>query len=140
MQYRMAEGTLTLADAWQDQTVNVLIPQATTASGVNLVIARDTLPLGMSFADYVVHQRGTFKAQLPALTIAADTDGQLDDHDTRFMEIAWRNDGKPVRQLVAMVAHAKGAVLTFTCSLPADDDEAVRQIMIDALMSFKFTP
>ncbi|WP_174280186.1 DcrB-related protein [Sphingomonas bacterium] len=140
MQYRINEGALTLADPWQDQSINVLLPGRASTPGVNMVIARDTLPLGMAFADYVAQQRQTFQAQLPDLAIAADTTGEIDGHPAQFLDLSWRNDGKPVHQLMAMVVHEGDKVLNFTCSLPERDADGIRQEMIDALMSFKFGP
>lgn len=38
--YRIAEGSLTLASEWQDQSINVLLPVDAKVQGANLVIAR----------------------------------------------------------------------------------------------------
>ena len=138
--YRIAEGSLTLASEWQDQSVNVLLPVGAKAHGANLVIARDRLPLGMTFHDYVVQMRQNFMAQLAGCEIFADTVGQVDGREAQLMELSWRSDGKPIHQVMALVLHDANAVLTFTGSIPGGRDEETRNALISAIMSFTFAP
>jgi hypothetical protein len=138
--YRIAEGSLTLASEWQDQSINVLLPMGAKAHGANLVIARDRLPLGMTFHDYVAQMRQNFMAQLAGCEIFADTTGQVDGREAQLMELSWRSDGKPIHQVMAMVLHEANAVLTFTGSIPGGRDEETRNALISAIMSFTFAP
>lgn len=138
MVYRIAEGSLSLASEWQDQSINVLLPKNSAVQGANLVIARDRLPLGQTFQDYVIQQRQTFAAQLVGFEIIADTAGSVDGREAHFLEISWRNDGNPVHQIMAMVLHDANAVLNFTGSIPGGKDDETRGALIAAINSFTF--
>ncbi|CAN7570939.1 DUF1795 domain-containing protein [Caulobacter sp. BE254] len=138
--YRIAEGSLTLASEWQDQSINVLLPVDAKVQGANLVIARDRLPLGMTFRDYVAQMRQNFMAQLAGCEIFADTAGQVDGREAQLMELGWRSDGKPIHQVMAIVLREANAVLTFTGSIPGGRDEETRNALISAITSFTFAP
>jgi len=138
MTYRIAEGSLTLASGWQDQSINVLLMQDAGAKGANLVIAREQLPLGMTFEGHVAEQRQTFKAKLDGCEMLVDTVGKVDGRAAHFLEMSWRSEGRPVRQVMVMVPAAKGMTLTFTGTIPGEFDEATRQTLVDAIVSFKF--
>jgi hypothetical protein len=136
--YQIAEGTLHLDSVWKDQSVNVLLPKSSSIHGANLVIARDVLPLGLSFADYVAQQKQSFKAQLVDCEFLADTAGQIDSCEAHFIELSWRSDGKPIFQVMAMVLHAANALLNFTGSIPGRRDEDTRVALLAAIQSFRF--
>ena len=138
--YRIAEGSITYACDWQDQSINVLLPKDAKIHGANLVIARDRLPLGMSFREYVLQQRSTFQAQLADVEIIADTDGTVGGREAHFLELSWRSDGKPIHQVMAMVIHEDNAVLNFTGSIPGGYDEETRNALTAAITSFTFAP
>lgn len=138
MLYRIAEGTLTLEAEWQDQSINVLIPKQSSVQGVNLVVARDRLPMGMTFEGYVAQQRQNFKAQLVGLEMVIDAAGKVDEREAHFLEFSWRSDGKPVHQLMAMVLLEGGALLNFTGSIPHAEDRSMRDALVSAVTSFRF--
>ena len=138
MDYRIAEGSLALAGEWQDQSINVLLPQDARVQGVNLVVARDRLPLGMTFRDYVIQQRQNFAAQLAGFEQIADTAGEVGGREAHFLEMAWKSDGKPVHQVMAMVQHEGGRLLNFTGSIPGGDDRETRDALVAAITSFTF--
>lgn len=138
MLYRIAEGVVTLADQWQDQSINVLLPTQSKVQGVNLVVARDQLPLGMAFRDYVIQQRHNFGSQLAGLEMIADAPGVVDEREAHFLEFTWRSDGKPVHQVMAMVLHDKGALLNFTGSIPGGNEPSAREALVASITSFKF--
>lgn len=138
MAYRIAEGSLAAPMPWQDQSINVLLPRDAKVQGTNLVIARDQLPLGMTFQDYVIQQRQNFKAQLAGFEPVADTPGRIDGREAHFFELAWRSDGKPIHQVMAMVLHRDNAVLTFTGSIPGGLEAETRDALVAAITSFTF--
>lgn len=138
MLYRIDEGTLTLADDWQDQSVNVLLPKDSPVQGANLVVARDRLPLGMSFADYVMQQRQNFRAQLAGFEMVADTAGVVDGREAHFLEFGWRSDGNAVHQMMAIVLGDANALLTFTGSTPGGHHPALRDTFVAAITGFRF--
>jgi hypothetical protein len=138
MLYRVAEGSLNLEENWQDQSINVLLPTHLPVQGANLVLARDKLPLGMSFDDYVAQQRQSFQQQLAEVQILSDSRGQLDGREAHFMEFSWQSDGKPIHQMMAMVLHGSKALLNFTGSIPGALEEDTRRTLMAAVTSFKF--
>lgn len=138
MAYRIDEGSLTSPTSWQDQSINVLMPRDAKVQGTSLVIARDRLALGLTFQDYVIQQRQNFAAQLAGFELIADTAGQIDGREAHFLEIAWRSDGKPIQQVVAMVLHREDAILNFTGSIPGGPDAESRNALVAAITSFTF--
>ena len=138
MAYRIDEGSLTSPTPWQDQSINVLMPRDAKVQGTSLVIARDRLALGLTFQDYVIQQRQNFAAQLAGFELIADTGGQIDGREAHFLEIAWRSDGKPIQQVVAMVLHREDAILNFTGSIPGGPDAESRNALVAAITSFTF--
>lgn len=138
MAYRIDEGSLTSPTQWQDQSINVLMPRDAKVHGTSLVIARDRLALGLTFQDYVIQQRQNFAAQLAGFELITDTAGQVDGHEAHFLEIAWRSDGKPIQQVVAMVLHREDAILNFTGSIPGGPDAESRNALVAAITSFTF--
>ena len=139
MLYRLQEGALELEGDWQDQSIQVLAPLE-AARGVNLVAARDILPMGMTLNDYIAQQRTSFHRQMQGLKISMDQAGALDGRDAHFMEIAWSSEGRQLHQLVATVLHEKNALLTFTASMPDAVDAETRRGLMRAISSFKFNP
>ncbi len=138
MAYRIDEGSLTSPTPWQDQSINVLMPRDAKVQGTSLVIARDRLALGLTFQDYVIQQRQNFAAQLAGFELIADPAGQIDGREAHFLEIAWRSDGKPIQQVVAMVLHREDAILNFTGSIPGGPDAESRNALVAAITSFTF--
>lgn len=138
MAYRIAEGSLAAPMPWQDQSINVLLPRDAKVQGTNLVIARDQLPLGMTFQEYVIQQRQNFRSQLAGFEAIADTPGRIDGHEAQFLELAWRSGDKPIHQVMAMVLHRDNAVLTFTGSIPGGLEAETRDALVAAITSFTF--
>jgi hypothetical protein len=138
MLYRMQEGALALDGDWQDQSIHVLAPLGVAGRGVNLVVSRDMLPLGMSLGDYMAQQRQTFQRQLSALEVMSDADGALDGRPARFMELRWESEGRGLHQLVATVVGEKNALLTFTATLPDPVDAEVRRKLMATISGFRF--
>src|SRR5262252_5060218 len=98
MVYQMQEGCLTLNDTWRDQSVNVLVPERVATQGVNLVVARDVLPLGMEFADYLTQQKITLEKELSEFKLTADAPGTVDGRPAHFLEFFWDKSGKLLQQ------------------------------------------
>lgn len=138
MAYRIAEGSLAAPMPWQDQSINVLLPRDAKVMGTSLVIARDRLPLGMTFQDYVIQQRQNFAAQLAGFEAIADTPGRIDGREAHFIELAWKTDGKPIHQVMAMVLHSDNAILNFTGSIPGGLEVETRDALVAAITSFSF--
>jgi hypothetical protein len=137
MVYRMQEGYLTLDDTWRDQSVNVLVPERVATKGVNLVIARDTIPLGMSFADYLRQQKTTFEKELTEYQLTGDSPGKVDQMPAQFLEFSWNNGGKLLQQMMVIVQD-DNRILSFTGTIPGNGDADARNSLLAAMVSFKF--
>lgn len=137
MVYRMQEGYLTLDDSWHDQSVNVLVPERVATKGVNLVIARDRIPLGMSFADYLQQQKISFEKELTEYRLTADSPGNVDQMPAHFLEFSWNNGGKLLQQMMVIVQD-NNRILSFTGTIPGNGDADARKSLLAAMISFKF--
>ena len=139
MVYRMQEGSLTLNDTWRDQSVNVLVPERVATQGVNLVVARDVLPLGMLFADYLTQQKITFERELSEYKLTADAPGTVDGRPAHFLEFFWNNSGKPLQQMMVVIQDSQ-RILSLTGTIPGSGDDQARSCLLAAMISFKFSP
>ena len=138
MVYRMQEGCLTVDDTWQDQSVNVLVPKQVGTKGVNLVVARDTMPLGMTLADYLSQQKTNFEKELTEYKAMADSPGTVDQRPAHFLEFSWNNNGTPLQQMMVIVQDSD-RILSFTGTIPGNGDNDARSSLLAAMISFKFT-
>lgn len=137
MIYQMQEGYLTLEGEWQDQSMNVLVPEDMATKGVNLVVARDTMPMGVAFADYINQQKQVFVEELPGYTLLADTQGEIDGHVAHFFEHTWENEGKPVHQVMA-VMFQENHVLNLTGTIPGGIDHDTAEKLLFIMNGFRF--
>ena len=133
----MQEGSLTLEGAWQDQSVNVVVPQQVGNKGVNLVVARDVLPMGMTFDDYLSQQKKTFEKELPQFKLADDTSIIIDQRPAHFFEFSWDNRGKTIRQMMTVI-HDKNFILSLTSTSPGPVEEATWELLQSVMKTFKF--
>jgi hypothetical protein len=136
--YQMHEACLTLDNTWQDQSVNVLVPAA-AAKGVNLVVARDTMPLGMTFADYLEQQKAVFQKELTEFELMMDSPGTVDRRQAHFLEFSWKNNGNLLQQMIIVVQH-KDRILSLTGTIPGGGDNQTREFLLAAMTSLKFNP
>jgi hypothetical protein len=136
MIYQMQEGYLALAGPWQDQSVNVLVPEETLAKGSNLVVSRDVLPKGAEFPDYLATQRKTFAKELPDFQSLADAEATLAGQPARFFEFTWSSQGGPLHQMVFVVPLGE-RILNLTGTLPGQPDAAALEQMLAVLRTFQ---
>ena len=135
--YQMHEGYLSLEGDWQDQTSNVLVPQGMDTTGVNLVVSRDIMPMGMMFEDYMRQQKNNFRKELPGFVIEEDSAIEIDGTPARFLEFTWKYQGRKLRQVIC-VMHIEEKILSLTGSIPGGEDEKARESLLNAIKSFKF--
>lgn len=136
MQYRMQEGCLTLDGEWQDKSVNVLVPQG-LPQGMNLVVSRDVLPLGMGLPDYLQQQKKVFRDELADFRFRMEEVAEIDGRPASLLEFEWDNQGSLVHQLMAVVQE-KERILSLTATAPGGMDDSVREVMLTAIKSFTF--
>jgi hypothetical protein len=137
MLYQIQEGYLALDGAWQDRSINMLVPTEKVVEGVNLVVTRDVLPPGTSLNDHMARQKLTFQKELTDYKQLHEMSGVLDERPAHFLEFTWINGGKPLYQMV-MVVHDKSALLNFTASIPGIADADTRRFLLQTMRSFKF--
>lgn len=137
MNYTIEEGQIRLDQAWQDQTVNVLIPLSSPVQGANLVITRENLPTGMTAAQRFDQQKIGLSKQLEKFNIILSQVVEKPDHALHVMEFDWTKDGKSIYQLVAMRPLPDGRLLFFTATIPGGHEASLRQRMVDAITSFE---
>lgn len=136
MQYRMQEGCLTLDGEWQDKSVNVLVPQG-LPKGINLVVSRDILPLGMGITDYLQQQKKVFQDELSAFRFRMEEQTVIDGRPAFLLEFEWDNQGSLVHQLMAVIQEQE-RILSLTATAPGGMDDSVREVMLTAMKSFTF--
>lgn len=137
MVYQMQEGFMMLNDTWRDQSVNVLVPETVAIKGANLVIARDILPLGMAFADYLSQQKTTFQKELTEFKLKSDAPGAVDQRPAYFLEFSWNKGGQQLQQMMVVIQD-NNRILSFTGTIPGQGDENARSFLLAAMLSFKF--
>lgn len=137
MVYQIQEGSVVLPGEWQDRSVNVLIPQATSSKGANLVIARDSMPRGSSFTDYLQQQKKTLAREFPDFRVhldAAEAGGPRPVHNFEF---TWTNQGKAMRQWMTVIG-CGDSVLSLTATIPKGCEDAV-EVLRTAMKSLAFS-
>lgn len=137
MFYQMHEGYLTLSGPWQDQSLNVLVPQYLEVKGANLVVARDVLPDGMEFSDYFNQQQNLFKQQLPDFKLIAAEEGVIDNQPAYFLEFTWINQGTSLCQIMGLTCISE-RVVSLTASIPGEINPSTREELLNVMKSFKF--
>lgn len=137
MIYQMNEGYLPLDGAWQDQTVNVLVPREAAVKGINLVCSRDLLPMGAAFKDYLSAQRKNFEKELPKFRSIEDAEDTLEERPAHFFEFTWNNQGKTLHQMM-IVTCLEDRVLSLTATVPGGMDDAMREKQRGILKRFRF--
>jgi hypothetical protein len=138
MFYRIQEGWVTLDGQWRDQSVNVLVPQDTSSKGANLVIARDSIPKGLTFTEYLQQQKKTFEKQLPDFKMHLDVVATADQRPMHNFEFTWNNEGKAMRQLMTVIGCGE-EVLSLTATVPNGCEDA-SDILQAAMNSLTLDP
>jgi hypothetical protein len=143
MQYTIHEGKLELTQAWQDQTVNVLIPQDTKVKGANLVIARDILPLGLTLEAYLGQQKNSFAKQLQDFELLREfqetSQEPIQGQKIQYLEFSWKKEKQAIYQLMAIRQLDASSLLCFTSTVPGGFDQDVCDRLLSAVRSFKPT-
>lgn len=138
MKYNMQEGYLTLSSGeWQDRSVNVLAPRHLKTKGANLVVARDTMPMGTDVQDYLEQEKQTFRKELAEFQILADVEDSIGGHPVHFLEFTWKGDGKDVYQIMGIIP-VKENIISLTATIPGAPDKSDREELLEAIISFRF--
>jgi hypothetical protein len=136
MKYTINEGKLELAQNWQDQSANVLVPLGCKVKGANLVIARDVMPLGSSLSDYVVQQKTAFSKQLKNFSLIQENVDSAHGKPAYYLEFTWQKDGQEIYQVMSVRALNSPSLLCFTGTIPGGLNTEVLQLLMSAIQSF----
>ena len=137
MRYEIPAGYVTLVGPWSDQNVDVLVPQRETTIGVNLVVARDTIPCGSVFNDYLAQQREAFARELADFQPVSDNSAMVDERPAHFFEFTWTNHGIKLQQMITAITEGD-KVLSVTATVPGIVDGDTRSLLISAMNRFRF--
>jgi hypothetical protein len=140
MTYQMQEGYLTLGEGdWQDRSVNMLAANHLPVRGTNIVITREPLPLGVTFADYLVNQKTILSKELTGFRLLSENPDSVNEFPAHFLDITWHNQGTAMRQLI-LVVDLGATVLNLTATVPGEPDETTRTELLATMKSFKPGP
>ncbi|WP_445494728.1 DcrB-related protein [Photorhabdus sp. SF281] len=134
---RFTEGSITLPEGYQEQTVNILI--APDAPALN--ISRDQLVAGEDLASYLTRQKGLLKSGLRDWQLLAEQPATLGDNlrqGTTLLSRYRPKKGQQVHQYQAVFLLDEKKALIFTLSSQQAFTDAQRQWLDDGLNSFQF--
>ncbi|MBD1229008.1 DcrB-related protein [Xenorhabdus griffiniae] len=134
---QFTEGSITLPDGYQEQTVNIII--APDAPALN--ISRDQLHEGEDLTRYLTRQKGLLEKSLRDWQLLEEQDAQLGDNLLQGALLLSRyrpKKGQQVYQYQAVFLRDESKVLIFTMSSPQAFTETQRQWLNDCLNSFQF--
>lgn len=132
--YQFNEGSIQLPPTWQDQSMNVFtLPDD---SGINLVINRVSVPMGMSDEEYyeqVLHQ---FSHHLKGYRELRKEVVTLDEKPAYLLEYQWQSSEGLMYQCT-LCQIREGILLTFTYTAPSPFTHKQRQALLEIVYSFK---
>ena len=135
------EVTVALAPpaGWHDKTmiIHSAPPPADGGPAPNIVVARDALPMGETFADYCARQAKTFADNLPAYTAEDERTGVIDGRPAARFLFVWTSGAGPLRQQATFVDAGAGVVVSFTATAAADDFAAHQDMFNTQLAQLK---
>lgn len=138
MFYQMHEGYIKLDDSWKDQSMNVLVSENSQIKGLNFVVSRDRMPLGMKFEDYIYQQKKNFENELYKFKLVEESKGVIDDQPAQFMEITWESQGRLLQQLMG-VLHVTVRILSLTITIPGGGcNGEEKEAFFKIIKNFKF--
>ncbi|WP_373817787.1 DUF1795 domain-containing protein [Glaesserella sp.] len=135
-QYHFNEGTITLPVSWQDQSMNVFV--LPDDSGINLVINRVAVPVGMGEEEYyhqVIHQ---FQDNLKHYREISQEVVQLDNKPAHLLEYQWQTPEGIMYQCTLLQIRGH-LLLTFTYTANTPFTKKQRQAMLNIIYTFKST-
>lgn len=133
--YIINEGTIKIPDTWKDESINVLSSE--NGSGISFTITRELLPWGMGFNDYVKKELSALADSLTEYQEINQSSGQIDKHETRYLEYTWLSKDGPIHQLLTII-YGENKVLVITVSAQSTLTKSQKSEIINIIHSFKF--
>ncbi|MBF0751751.1 MULTISPECIES: DcrB-related protein [unclassified Pasteurella] len=134
--YRLNEGLINIPVNWQDQSMNVFtLPDD---SGINLVINRATIPIGMTEEEYLAQVISQFRTTLKAYRELAIEDIRLSEHPAKLLEYQWDTPEGQMYQLTVLQVYQQ-RLMTFTYTSTTVFTPSQRQALLEIIYSFSLT-
>jgi hypothetical protein len=131
--YQMNEGKITLPENWRDDSMHVFaLPDD---SGVNLVINRTPVPLGLDSEAYYAETLEQFETSLPGFKELARSKITLDGSPAQTLEYRWKSPEGQMHQYVVMQVR-QALLLTFTVTSPKNLAAGQRDYFQQIIQSF----
>ena len=133
--YPLPEGVLGRHDGWADHTINtfVLDRDGVTAS---FVVSRAAMPDNVTMKDYSASELHRMSHALPGYALTHRSRIQIADQVTELIELGWMSKQGRIDQLLAYLP-VNGRLMVLAGSSPAPIAPAIRQQILDMMMSFK---
>ncbi|MDO5606787.1 MAG: DcrB-related protein [Paracoccus sp. (in: a-proteobacteria)] len=132
--YFLNEGSIDLPDDWYDQSINVISVAPPGTPGLTFTIARDLIPWGMEFTDYIANQLDKSHQALTnfdmlgkrALRVAADT--PTGDTPAVEVECLWDSQFGPVHQIIQTTQNKQMALIVTASMKGRMNDTQLAQV------------
>ncbi|QYE34722.1 DUF1795 domain-containing protein [Polymorphobacter sp. PAMC 29334] len=124
---------------WVDKTmiVHSAPHDATRALAPNIVVGRDALIDGETFAGFCDRQAAVFRDNLPGFAGDDRESGQLNERAAMRMTFNWTSGAGVLRQEVVFIDAGQGVVVNFTASAAEQDFEAHSDLFHRQLAALK---
>ena len=131
--YRMNEGKISIPENWRDDSMQVFV--VPDDSGVNLVINRTPVPVGLDCEAYYAETLEQFQNSLPGFKELARNQIPLDGSQAQTLEYRWKSPEGEMHQYVVMQVR-QALLLTFTVTSPKALAESQRDYFQQIIQSF----
>jgi hypothetical protein len=136
--YFIDQGTISVPEAWLDESVNILSHPGGTPCECSLVISRGRLDEGEELEDFVSRQMNVLGESLSALEIVRREDVILDGERAKETEFSWVGEGVRFRQR-QVCAVRQSHVLVLTATVSEDLYGKHWKTLDEIIFSFRFT-
>jgi len=141
MEYHLQEGTLELADGFQDRTVNMFVIGTNIPAPLSITVSRDNLLPGESLSTYVDRQVKLITAKLRGYTVLGRREALLSSADRQLqgfqIDAHYLSDGRPLYQRQAAFELVPGRALVFSTTSQSAFDKRQDQDWEALLTSFQ---
>ena len=134
--YRLNEGLINILVNWLVQSMNVFtLPDD---SGINLVINRATIPIGVTEEEYLAQVISQFRTTLKAYRELTIEDITLSEHPAKLLEYQWETPEGVMYQLTVLQVYQQ-RLMTFTYTSTMVFAPSQRQALLEIIYSFSLT-
>ncbi len=134
MNYKMNEGTFSVPENWQDETLHIF--KAPDAEGYNLVVNRDRVPRGMTKEEYLEEQLNAIRDNLGDFRENSLKYIEAGDEECPLLDYNWSSPEGRMHQLNLMWVRPP-VMLSFTFSSMKKYTENQKKTLTEILQSFQ---